>query len=201
MIAFCEKHKEYQRKKTQRKLDGIYTFTFYESMVEVDKTSWNRVLEGSNFFLNTDYLQLIERLHSPAIVQRYAIAYKNQEPVFISCFQILDFTADVFGELVETQIKDATAKSLKLFDRYIDKYKDHVIMRVITCGNNFISGEHCFAYSKSISREDAFYVMEKISHIVSKEEKLHGTISATLIKDFYVNRLPRKKILEENKFT
>jgi hypothetical protein len=201
VITFCEKHKEFLRKKPQRKLDANYTFTFYESMVEVNKQEWDTVLAGKDFFLDTEYLHLIERVHQPGIAHRFAVIYKNKKPVFISCFQVVDFTADVFGELVESQIKDLTASRLKLFDKYIDKYKDQIIMRVVTCGNNFISGEHCFAHSGDITREDAFYVLEKISQVVSKEEKLRGTISATLIKDFYTNQLPKTKILEENRFT
>ncbi len=200
MITFCDKHKEYLRKKSQRKLSGDYTFTFYEGIVEVDELVWNEVLANQDFFLNTNYLQLIEKIHHPHIVHRYAIVYKNKRPVFICCFQVIDFTADVFGELVESQITDLTTQKTKLFDKYIDKYKDHVVMRVVTCGNNFISGEHCFAYSKDIKREDVFFVLEKISQIVSKEEKLRGTISATLIKDFYIKQLPKEKTLEENKF-
>ncbi|HXU26179.1 MAG TPA: hypothetical protein VN698_03025, partial [Bacteroidia bacterium] len=149
------------RKKPQRKLHGSYTFTFYESMIEVDKTTWNEVLLNTNFFLNTDYLQLIENLHKPQIAHRYAVVYQNKKPVFVCCFQVIDFTADVFGELVESQITDLTSSRLKLFDKYIDKYKDHVVMRLVTCGNNFVSGEHCFAYSPKIKRADAFFILEK----------------------------------------
>jgi len=188
------------RKKPQRKLYGNYTFTFYESMIEADKVEWNEVLLNTNFFLDTAYLQVIENLHKPQIAHRYAIVYQNKKPVFVCYFQVIDFTADVFGELVESQITDLTSKRLKLFDKYIDKYKDQVIMRLVTCGNNFVSGEHCFVYSPKIKRADAFFILEKISNVVSKEEKLRGTISATLIKDFYTSRLTKEKVLEENKF-
>ena len=188
------------RKKPQRKLHGNYTFTFYESMIEVDKEAWNAVVLNTNFFLNTDYLQLIENLHKPQIAHRYAIVYLSKKPIFVCYFQVIDFTADVFGDLVESQITDLTSSKLKMFDKYIDKYKDHVVMRVVTCGNNFVSGEHCFAFSDDIKRTDAFFVLEKITSVVSKEEKLRGTISATLIKDFYSNHLPKEKILQENKF-
>src|ERR1039457_6824454 len=51
-----------------------------------------------------------------------------------------------------------------------------------------------------IKTEDAFIFLEKINRVVSKEEKLRGTISATLIKDFYTDYLPKEKILQENKF-
>ena len=188
------------RKKPQRKLKGNYTFTFYESMIEIDPFVWRDVLGPFDFFLDPLYLQLIENLHKPQMAHRYAIVYKEKKPVFLCYFQVIDFTADVFGELVESQITDLKSRRLKLFDRYIDKYKDHVVMRLVTCGNNFVSGEHCFAYSTNIGRGEAFFILEKISNVVSKEEKLRGTISATLIKDFYIDNLPKEKVLTENKF-
>jgi len=89
----------------------------------------------------------------------------------------------------------------KLFDKYIDKYKDHVIMRLVTNGNNFESGEHGFFYSDKIKREEAFFLLEKVSEVVAKEERLRGTISATMLKDFYCADLPKTKTLKENDFT
>ncbi|MGZ3942855.1 MAG: hypothetical protein ACXVNR_10330 [Bacteroidia bacterium] len=146
------------------------------------------------------YLETIERLHAPTIASRYVIIYKEKEPVFIAYFQVVDFKADVFGELVQSQINEVQSKRLKVFDKYVDKYKDEVIMRLVTCGNNFESGEHGFAYTDKINREEAFYLLEKINEVISKEEKLSGTIGATMLKDFYKADLPKTKTLEENKY-
>jgi hypothetical protein len=128
------------------------------------------------------------------------VVYHSKKPVWIGYFQLIDFTADVFGSLVETQISELQNKHISLFGRYLNKYKDHVIMRLVTCGNNFVSGEHGFAYNTKMSRAEAFFILEKICAIVSTEEKLRGTISATLVKDFYYTELPKAKTLEENKF-
>ena len=92
-------------------------------------------------------------------------------PVFITYFQVADFTANVFGDLATSQIVEMKEGRSKLFDKYIEKYKDEVIMRLVTCGNNFESGEHGFIYADAIKREEAFFLLEKISGIVSKEEK------------------------------
>ncbi|HWY38053.1 MAG TPA: hypothetical protein VNY73_05810 [Bacteroidia bacterium] len=199
-MIFCQDYKEQRRKKPQRKLTGDYTFTFYGSKTEVIPSEWEEVLQNRNFFLSLKYLDIIERLHAGPIASRYVIVYRKKVPVFAAYFQVVDFTADVFGELVASQISDMQSKRLRLFDKYIDKYKDQVIMRLVTCGNNFVSGEHGFVYSDKIKREDAFFLLEKISTLVSKEEKLRGTISATMLKDFYNIRLPQNNILEENKF-
>ena len=199
-MVFCKTYKEKQRKKPKRKLQGEYTFTLYESKVEVIPSEWEAVLQNKDFFMSLEYLDIIERQHTGHMASRYVIIYKDKTPVFIAYFQVVDFTADVFGELVSSQITELQSKRLKLFDKYIDKYKDHVIMRLITCGNNFVNGEHGFRYTDKIKREEAFHLLERINKIVSKEEKLSGTISACMLKDFYSYNLPQIKNLEENKF-
>src|SRR5438874_933035 len=152
-MVFCRTYNEKRRKKPQRKLGGDFTFTFYESKVEVIPSEWEAVLENKNFFLSLEYLDIIERLHAGPIASRYVIVYKQKIPVFAAYFQIVDFTADVFGDLVAGQISDLKSQRLRLFDKYMDKYKDEVIMRLVTCGNNFVSGEHGFVYNDKITRE------------------------------------------------
>ncbi len=198
-MVFCSTYKEQRRKRKQRKLEGDYTFTFYDSILAVNPFEWQTLCDRNNFFLGREYLTLLERLHKPHISMRYVIVYKKKQPVFAVYFQVIDFTAHVFGDLVAAQISDLQSKRLKLFDKYISKYKDEVIMRLVTCGNNFVSGEHGFVYDE-IKREEAFYLLQKVTEIISKEEKLRGTISATLVKDFYAKSLPKAKLLEEDKF-
>lgn len=198
-MVFCSTYREKRRKRRQRRLEGDYTFSFYDSILEVNPFEWQALCDKNNFFLGREYLCVLERLHSAQIAMRYVIVYKSKQPVFAACFQVIDFTAHVFGDLVADQISELQSKRLRLFDRYVNKYKDEVIMRLVTCGNNFVSGEHGFVYD-DIKKEEAFYLLGKVTAIISKEEKLRGTISATLIKDFYKRSLPKTKILEENKF-
>lgn len=198
-MVFCSTYKDMRRKKRQRKLAGPFSFTFYDSILAVNPFEWQSLCDEKDFFMSRDYLALIERLHLGQVNMRYVIVYRKKQPVFAAYFQINDFTASVFGELVSHQISELQSKRLHLFDRYVKKYKDEVIMRLVTCGNNFVSGEHGFVYD-DMKREEAFFVLQKVIDVVSKEEKLRGTISATLVKDFYASPLPPKKILEEEKF-
>ncbi len=198
-MVFCSTYKEQKRKKQQRKLEGDYTFTFYDSILAVNPFEWQTLCDKHNFFLGREYLALLERLHASQLKMRYVIVYKKKQPIFAVYFQVIDFTANVFGDMVAAQISELQSQRLKLFDKYISKYKDKVIMRLVTCGNNFVSGEHGFVYD-DIKREEAFYILQKVIEIISKEEKLRGTISATLVKDFYTKALPKTKALEEEGF-
>src|ERR1700752_5019405 len=131
-MVFCRTYNEKKRRKPQRKLEGNFTFTFYGRKVEVIPSEWEAVLENKNFFLSLGYLDIIERLHTPTIASRYVIVYKKKIPVFVTYFQVVDFRADVFGDLVSSQITETQSNRLKLFDKYVDKYKDEVIMRLVT---------------------------------------------------------------------
>jgi len=198
-MVFCRTYMEQRRKRKQRKLDDHHTFTFYDSILAVNPFEWQTLCDKKKFFLGREYLTLLERLHEGSIGMRYVIVYKKKQPVFAVYFQVIDFTAHVFGDLVAAQISELQSRRLKLFDKYISKYKDEVIMRLVTCGNNFVSGEHGFVYD-DIKKEEAFYLLHKVTELISREEKLRGTISATLIKDFYKRSLPKTKLLEEEKF-
>lgn len=197
-MVFCRTYKEYKRRRRQRKLVGSYSFTFYDSILAVNPFEWQTLCDRHNFFMGREYLTLLERLHLGQISMRYIVVYRKKQPILAAYFQVNDFTAHVFGDLVAAQISELQSKRLKLFDRYVKKYKDEVIMRLVTCGNNFVSGEHGMVYD-DIKREEAFYLLEKVIEVVSKEEKLRGTISATLVKDFYTRSLPKTKVLEEAK--
>jgi hypothetical protein len=198
-MVFCTTYREKRRRRRLRKLEGDYSFTFYDSILAVNPFEWQALCDKRNFFLGREYLTLLERLHGSQLAMRYVIVYRKHQPVLAVYFQVIDFKAHVFGNLVADQISDLQSKRLKLFDRYVSKYKDEVIMRLVTCGNNFVSGEHGFVYD-DIKKEEAFRLLEKITGVISKEEKLRGTISATLVKDFYKRSLPKTEVLQENKF-
>ena len=200
MIPFCEKHKDRIRKQLKRKLTNTYTFSFFEKTDDIPASDWDLVQNKNDFFLCLPYLKLMEGLHQPSITHRFVIVYRAEKPVWIALFQVIDFTADVFGDLVEGQLTEIKSSRLKLFDKYVDKYRDQVIMRLVTCGNNFVSGAHGFACVPEINRLEAFFLVDKITTLVSKAEKLRGAISATLLKDFYIPDLPVEKILEKNSF-
>ncbi|MFL5752247.1 MAG: hypothetical protein ACJ76F_02480, partial [Bacteroidia bacterium] len=196
----CERMRNSIRKKAKRKLNGDYTFTLYDDVQDIFEEDWINVLGEKNFFLSLDYLHVIQQLHQSSISFRYVIVYRDTLPVFISYFQIIDFTADVFGELLLDQVSDGKSKHARLFESYLDHNKKKVIMRLVTCGNNYISGEHGFAFADVLKREEAFGLLEQVISLIGKEEKLRGKISATLVKDFYQDHLPSKNKLTDDKF-
>lgn len=66
----------------------------------------------------------------------------------------------------------------------MDNNRDETLLRLITCGNNLVSGPYGFLLP-SLEPEVASSLVLELTDLISKEEKLKAGISAVLIKDFY----------------
>ncbi len=183
-MGFCETIDRIIGTQRKKKLYDDYSFTIFSKASTIPEDKWNLCLNNSNLFLTVKYLTAIEQLHEDSMYFRYIMVFKKEQPILVSYFQINDFTADVFGELVAGQLQEIQSKRAKLFEHYLDHHKSKVVFRLVTCGNNFISGEHAFSHSTAVSKKVAFQIMDKVIEVVGKSEKLRGRISATVVKDF-----------------
>lgn len=178
------------RKKT---LFDEFSFSIYDKAKDIHEADWNAANGQENFFLSKKYLHTLEVLHDSYILFRYVLVYKNDTPVFAAYFQVNDFKADDFGEILDEQMQEIKSHRAKMFEHYLGHQKNRVVMRLVTGGNNFVSGEHAFCYNKHISKQVAFRLLDEVSEVTGRALRLRGKVSATLIKDFYKkpgSRLP-----------
>jgi predicted N-acyltransferase len=200
MFTFCKPVSSKKRFLPFRTLNEDFSFTLYEKADALLKKDWNAINKGECFFLETAYLNIIERCLHTKLSCRYVIVYYRLNPCGIIYFQIADFKAEVFGDLLTSQIETFKSKRMNLFEKYVDSNKDEVLLRLFTCGNNLVSGEYGFVFDKKIKTDSTHTILLQITDIVSKEDKLKGTISATLIKDFHQSLQP-KKLFKNEKYT
>jgi len=184
MFALCDKILSKNILKPNRKLFSNYTFTCYDEIKNVPEIEWSKAMKNKNVFLSHSYLSVLHKEKSEYFRFRYVIIYNRKTPIGVVYFQINDFPASLFGELIKKQITELKSKKTSVFQRYINHNEDETIMRLVTCGNNFISGEHGF-YIDVNSKKTVFKLVEGVIDCVSRAEKLRGKISAILVKDFY----------------
>jgi hypothetical protein len=200
MFTFCKPVSSKKRFSPHRRLNDVFTFTLFENADRVIRTEWEAVTKKKSVFLERDYLKLVETCSGSKLKCRYVVVYENAVPVGIIYFQIIDFSAGIFGDLLSNQVESIKSKRLSLFEKYIDANRDEVLMRLFTCGNNLVSGEYGFIFSGHIDGTLANEILLQIVELISKEEKLRGSISAVLLKDFH-SKLKPEKLLEEEKYT
>lgn len=191
MFVLCDKIHSKNILKPNRKLFSNYTFTCFEDINLVPEADWEKAIKDKNTFLSYSYLSVLHKEKSDYFRFRYVIVYNRKDPIGVVYFQINDFSASLFGELIEKQITELKSKRASIFQRYIEHNEDETIMRLVTCGNNFISGEHGF-YLDINSKKTTFKIVEGVIDCVSRAEKLRGKISAILVKDFYAEGFGNK---------
>lgn len=184
MFTWCDKFLKKGLSIPNKRLFGNYNFSCFEDINHIAEVEWERALNGANLFLSYNYLKALQLQQTDAFRFRYVLVYNRKNPIGVIYFQINDFSASLFGELVESQINDLKNHRSSVFQKYIEKNKNETVMRLVTCGNNFISGEHGF-YLNINHRKTRFKLLEEVIDCVSRVEKLRGKISAVLVKDFY----------------
>lgn len=199
MFALCDKILGKNILKPNRKLFGNYTFTCFEEIEKIPESEWTQAINNKNVFLSYNYLRVLHKETSTHFRFRYVIIYNRKNPIGVVYFQINDFSASLFGELIEKQITELKSKRASVFQRYIEHNEHETIMRLVTCGNNFISGEHGF-YLDVNSKKTTFKLVEGVIDCVARAEKLRGKISAILVKDFYAEGFGDKDCWYCNKF-
>ncbi len=200
MFTFCKPISTKKRFSPLRKLNNDFAFTLFENAKMVIAADWDQITKGETIFLEREYLRLTEKCTNSFLKSRYVVVYSGKKPVGIIYFQVVDFRAEIFGDLLTKQVDTIKSTRLKLFENYIGSNKDEVLMRLFTCGNNLVSGEYGFLFAKNIKPELAHQLVLEITEVIGKEEKLSGAISAVLLKDF-THKLNPEKLFKEEGYT
>ena len=198
MFAFCKPISSKKRFAPLRKLNDEFAFTLFEHAKLILQEDWDLITQKQTIFLERGYLKVIESCTNSLLKSRYVIVYSNKKPCGIIYFQAVDFKAEIFGDLLIKQVDNIKSTRLKLFENYIGANKDEVLMRLFTCGNNLVSGEYGFLFSKSVKEELCNKLVLEITDVIGQEEKLSGAISAVLLKDFTTKLEPQNYFEEQN---
>lgn len=183
-MFFCKQVSKLLNPVKRVTLGNNLDFVVYDSAESVNAEEWNGVLQGKNVFLELEYLKTIELTPSENFQARYVIIYQKKQPYAIAYFQVIDFKSEVFGELMDSQVNQIKTTKAKLFEHYLEQNKDEVVMRLLTCGNNLVSGEHAFLFNSKLTQNQQFKIIEELIDKIAAKEKLRGKIAAVLVKDF-----------------
>ncbi len=197
MFTFCKPISSKKRFLPFRKLDENFSFSLYDRASMVPANQWQSITGGNSVFLELDYLRIIEASRHTSLMSRYVIVYHGDQPCGIIYFQVVDFKAEVFGEILGGQVDSSKSKRLKIFENYLGANKDEVLLRLFTCGNNLVSGAYGFIFDASLKAAQSSELLLNIIEVISREEKLRGGLSAILIKDFHEPLQPEAMFTDE----
>lgn len=150
------------------------TFSIFQNVNELPR-NWDEVAH-SNAFLQTPYLQVLEKSAPTNMKCFYIGIFENNNLIGVALAQYLDLNKlESFGErdqCIKTYIRNFVFKN----------FASHVLF----LGNNMITGQNAFAFSETINYKDISTVLLNCSEALIeyfKNEKIK--IHIVSFKDFY----------------
>lgn len=199
MFSLCKPVTSRKRFLPHRTLNSNYTFTLFDKSERVPADEWHQVVSAEDLFMDLHYLGVVEQCVHTRLQARYVVVYHKKKVIGALYFQVVDFRGEIFSEVIQREMKEQASKRLGIFEHYVEMKKDDVLMRLVTNGNNLISGEYGFRFSNTLTSEQQLEIVLQVTDVVAKEERLSKTISAVLIKDYH-QPLEPEWLLEEDHY-
>ncbi|HEX8515895.1 MAG TPA: hypothetical protein VF868_06825 [Bacteroidia bacterium] len=203
MLISCNKVPN-KKKSLEGKKNSDFAFTVCDSVSKINTGDWNSLVKHGSEFLELPFLSVLERESPENMRFHYAIIYDQDRPAAIAYFQVIDFSTESFSNLFEQDSKEfscmITDYIRKHLANHILRTADRINMRLLICGNAYVSGEHGLTYSPQVNKTAVMDALADVIFKISQVEKLRGQIAAVLIKDFYASSIDHAAELEEYKY-
>ena len=155
-----------------------YTATVFDNIDSIASDDWASLNCSNNIYFSSGFLKAFEE-SNPNITFKYIVIYNDNKAIGLANIQIISLGINVI--LKNIKISTVVKKSLHfLFCKYP--------LKILFCGNVFLSGEHGIFLNQEIDKKAAFLVIsETIKNISSLKE--NRPLHAIFIKDFYQDSL------------
>ena len=156
----------------------------YNQISQIPKIIWNELNCSSNLYFSLKYLNAIEKNNSHLSFFYIVIKNTDEKAIAFASFQIIN----LYLNTIENDLSSILKTSISLAKKFklIKKEKP---LKIINCGNSFVSGEHGIFIKKE---EDTRLLLRKISKEIfrySQENNQGNPIDIFMMKDFLAQSL------------
>lgn len=156
---------------------------FFSSVDAISSDIWNSLHANENIYLQRDFLKSIEKNH-PKINFLYLVLFDDHKVLkAFASIQIIDFCLDA----IQNDL-DFFQEKLKSIGEKMIFSSDKKTVKLLICGNTFVSGSHGVFINKNFDNKLVIKeIAKQILHYTTNN--LSYTIDAFLFKDFQNNSL------------
>ena len=164
------------------------TTKIHKSIGAVDASFLKKINPQNNVYFSKTLLHSFE-VSNPKIEMRYVCVSDHDNPQALALVQIVELSVDVILKNIK-----ATALSRCLLSLLL--WKEHI--KIMFCGNVFLSGEYCLSFSEKTKREKA---VKEIGRALDTISKSVNPLHAIFIKDLEKKALDYSQGFESFGFT
>jgi hypothetical protein len=156
------------------------TNLYFSSVNDIPRAVWEELQCTGNVYFNPKYLVSLEK-NNPQITFFYIVLLdENKKGIAFVSIQIVDFQIDGIEKSLNKNFN-----KLKYFARKIGIFPKLKPVKLLVCGNVFVSGEHGVYIKENQNNQKVIKNLAKaISHLTKANKELTKEISIYLIKDF-----------------
>ncbi len=163
---------------------NFLTFKIIENPHQINETEWNEILEVKKTFLKLQFLKIIYDQKFSHISYKFVKVYYQAEFIGVVYFQITTYSFNYFiNYLKQKNDKRFRCIVFKTLAKLLYPLRQITLLKLVTCGNNFVSGENAFQFKPEYKQSESLIIYKLLTHIKVK----CAFFSATLIKDFYTD--------------
>ena len=152
------------------------TALFFSSIDEIPSQIWKDLGCTKNIYFHPNFLKSVEKNHPEIIFSYIVLVDKKNKPTAFASLKIIDFYLNSIKNDLEF---------LKDIGRKLHVFPDKKPLKLLICGNTFVTGEHgVFIKENQDKKAIIKELAESLNHFVNSDKKLKKQIDAFLLKDF-----------------
>ncbi|CAI8251502.1 MAG: Uncharacterised protein [Polaribacter sp. SA4-10] len=153
---------------------------YFSSVPEISEEIWEALNCDKNLYFHRDFLFSIEE-SNPGVQFAYIVLIDaNKKPIAIATLQFVDFYIDDIKNDLEVVLR-----KIKSIGRKLHLLPKKTPLKILICGNTFVSGEHGVFIKKNQNKKTIIKEVAKaILHFVNSNPILKKEVNFFLIKDF-----------------
>jgi predicted N-acyltransferase len=151
------------------------TSLFFSSVAEIPSTIWGDLQCTNNAYFHPHYLISLEKNNSQITFSYLVLLNEEKSPIAFASIQIIDFPLD----RIESSLNQ-NFHQLKCFGRRLGIFPKLKPIKLLVCGNVFVSGEHGIFIKENQNKQE---VIKNLAKAISSQTTTKD-ISIYLIKDF-----------------
>ncbi|MFT5215116.1 MAG: putative N-acyltransferase [Glaciecola sp.] len=156
-----------------------YSATVFDTIDSISSDDFASLNDTSNIYFSQGFLKAFE-VSNPNISFKYIVIYDNSKAIGLANIQIISLGIDVILKNIKI-----SKSAKKVFRFFMCNYP----LKIMFCGNVFLSGEHGIILNQDIDKKEAFLIISRtIKELSSLKE--NRPLHAIFIKDFYQESLP-----------
>jgi hypothetical protein len=180
--------RELRERHEERHRPSGFNFAFADRVDFLNRAAWDSVTQGGSLFLRRDVLRVIEQHGPDNLAPRYAVIYRDEQPVAVLAAQIVSVTAKHLRH-EKTVSKKADARNLLQFAlkpaaRLATARLDE---RILVAGNLMSWGFHGIAFAAGENPALIWPGVADALYRIRRAERLEGQTNLVMVKDVTEN--------------